>query len=251
MKSWSSIGALCIMSCIAQAQPIILWDLHDVIFEQKNPLCVIFNYPHLNKVITHTSWPLIKDITYELFSNIINQKSTDHYLDIARKHNNPYLEDLILQVANSMRFKPTMDDLVNELATQGYIQHIGSNIGPHAFAQLTNPQLYPEFAPFFALFDLSACQVAQDIDGIFIRKPDPRYFELYLAKNNLDPYTQPIIFIDENYKNIAAAQSLGFDTILFKHPYQLRTELRARGIDIAPPPYGISNQYQSYSLYNY
>lgn len=243
------LSVLCTSLCIAQQKPIILWDLHDVIFNQQNPIPIIVRYLHIRQVISYTSLPLLKDLILELVTNIVQQKSTENYLNIIRKHNNPYLEDLLIRVANAMQIIPTMDHLVYELASLGYTQHIGSNIGPRAFKKLIDSQLYPEFASIFDQFDIPASQIAQWQDNKLIRKPDVHYFQLYLDKNNLNPFEQPIIFIDDNYRNIQAAQSLGFDTILFKHPYQVRTELRQRGITIAPPPYRISHQHNSHVLY--
>jgi FMN phosphatase YigB (HAD superfamily) len=244
---------LCLLStgiCFAMQKPVILWDLHEVIFNQQNPISVIIHYPYLYQAITQISWSLFKDLLYELIANIFDQKSTEDYLNIIRKHNNPYLEDLIIRVANRLNVIPTMDQLVYELTALGYPQHIGSNIGPLAFKKLIDPQNYPDFVSIFNQFDIPASQVAQWQDGILIRKPDPQYFQLYLNKNNLNPYEKHIIFIDDNIHNIRAAQKLGFDTILFKHPYQLRTELRKRGIPVAPPPYTIVSQNSSHALYN-
>jgi 2-haloacid dehalogenase len=58
-----------------------------------------------------------------------------------------------------------------------------------------------------------------------IAKPDPRIFELLLGR--IGRPAQECLFIDDSPKNIAAAQRLGFQTILFRSAGQLKQELSA------------------------
>jgi 2-haloacid dehalogenase len=57
-------------------------------------------------------------------------------------------------------------------------------------------------------------------------KPDPRIFELLLARIGHAPAV--CIYIDDNAANAAAAGALGFDAIHFRSPAQLRAELARR-----------------------
>lgn len=225
--------------CIAHAKPIILWDLHGVLFHQKSYLTSLMHYPHLSQLLSHVHWPFIKDLLHAGVTNI-------EYLPIEEKYHNPYLQNFLIYAANNVTIIPPMKDLVFELAHLGYEQQIASNIGPKAFAQLINPHIYPEYASFFALFNLPASQTGCFCHGIILKKPNAAYFDNYLQKNNLNPLKQHIIFIDDVKANILTARALGFDAILFKHPYQLRTALRERGIPVAPPPHLFSNQQRSY-----
>jgi epoxide hydrolase-like predicted phosphatase len=56
-------------------------------------------------------------------------------------------------------------------------------------------------------------------------KPDPKAFELILEKLAVKP--EECLFIDDSATNIAAADKLGIQTILFKTPEQLQTDLQA------------------------
>jgi 2-haloacid dehalogenase len=56
-----------------------------------------------------------------------------------------------------------------------------------------------------------------------IAKPDPRIFEILLER--IGRPAQECIFIDDSPKNIAAAQQLGFQTILFRSAGQLKQDL--------------------------
>jgi 2-haloacid dehalogenase len=59
-------------------------------------------------------------------------------------------------------------------------------------------------------------------------KPDPRIYRALLQKSGR--LAAECLFVDDSAANIAAAQSLGFDTIHFLSPKQLRMELSQRGL---------------------
>jgi 2-haloacid dehalogenase len=59
-------------------------------------------------------------------------------------------------------------------------------------------------------------------------KPDPRIFEHLLSTFGLEPGRT--VFIDDNAANIDAAEAMGFRTVRFSSPDQLRASLRALGL---------------------
>jgi len=59
-------------------------------------------------------------------------------------------------------------------------------------------------------------------------KPDPRIFEALLER--IGRSASECLFIDDSEENISTARSLGFDTIRFESPDQLRRELQHRGL---------------------
>lgn len=59
-------------------------------------------------------------------------------------------------------------------------------------------------------------------------KPDPRIFRLLLERINRR--AEECVLIDDSAANITVARSLGFQTIRFRSPDQLRDELREMGI---------------------
>jgi len=59
-------------------------------------------------------------------------------------------------------------------------------------------------------------------------KPDPRIYTLLLEKIGVKP--EACLFIDDSQKNIQAAEKLGFGTVLFESPEQLRIELQRLGL---------------------
>ena len=73
-------------------------------------------------------------------------------------------------------------------------------------------------------------------DGILVsgaekmKKPDPVIFELILDRYNID--RTKAIFIDDNIKNIHAAEKLGLKSIHFTSPEQLNSELLSLDIGL-------------------
>ena len=142
----------------------------------------------------------------------------------------PDLEQLIIQLVNAQQPIAGMKEIVDELHAAGYEQHIGSNIGKTPFLALIDTQKFPHLAPIFEHMNIEKSLVVSDEHGNFVEKPDPQFFKIYLKKNNLDPKAQQIIFIDDNTKNVKAAQEVGIDGILFENPEQLREELQKRSV---------------------
>ena len=74
----------------------------------------------------------------------------------------------------------------------------------------------------------------KEFDGIVVSgeekciKPQPQIYQILLSRYGLQ--APNCIFIDDNLDNIKGAQTLGFDTILFTSPENLRAELRQRGV---------------------
>ena len=62
------------------------------------------------------------------------------------------------------------------------------------------------------------------------RKPFPEIYQTTLERFGLEAPVS--LFIDDNARNIAAAAALGIQTIHFKNPDQLKTDLRTKGIRI-------------------
>ena len=74
----------------------------------------------------------------------------------------------------------------------------------------------------------------KEFDGMIISgeekcvKPQPQIYQILLSRYNLQ--AADCIFIDDNPDNIKGGQALGFDTILFVSPENLRAELHKRGV---------------------
>ncbi len=89
----------------------------------------------------------------------------------------------------------------------------------------TFPLAYRKY-DFFKLLD--GYVISGDVRLI---KPDPAIFELMIRK--IGRPAGECVLIDDSAQNVAAAKELGFETVLFRSPEQLRAELQGRGVSMA------------------
>ena len=231
-KKLSIILGLSLMNSTHANQPIILWDIHDVLLTRSGIVSTLWNYENWWKLITHTNFWLLKDLISLGVQNLFTAISSEEYIHLTQKHHNPYLKELAIQLTNSQQPIPGMYNLINELHKAGYSQHIASNIGKTSFLALTNPKQSPHLAPLFAHIDKQKSHVVSYENNKTIKKPDPTFLKTYLKKNNIDLKKTPVIFIDNDPNNITSARQVGLDTILYDNPEQLRIELQKRKIAI-------------------
>ncbi len=95
--------------------------------------------------------------------------------------------------------------------------------GQYKFYALTNwsAELFPialERYDFLHWFDGRVVSGEEKM-----RKPVPEFYQLLLSRYNLQP--QDVIFIDDNLRNVQAAEVLGIKSIRFHSPEQLKKEL--------------------------
>ena len=62
------------------------------------------------------------------------------------------------------------------------------------------------------------------------RKPFADIYKITLDRYRLDPKAS--LFIDDNKRNIEAAQALGIQTIHFENPKQLASDINSLGINL-------------------
>jgi 2-haloacid dehalogenase len=107
--------------------------------------------------------------------------------------------------------------ILKELKEKGYKLYALSNWN----AELYN-RTVDDF-PFLTWFD------GKVISGeVKLKKPDEDIYQLLLQRFALHP--KQALFIDDNEANIATAQRLDIESILFTSPEALRTELQNRNI---------------------
>lgn len=63
-----------------------------------------------------------------------------------------------------------------------------------------------------------------------MKKPAPEFYQLLVDRFKLD--LSKTVFIDDNLRNVQAAEIFGLPTIRFENPDQLRTGLRALGLPV-------------------
>jgi 2-haloacid dehalogenase len=65
-----------------------------------------------------------------------------------------------------------------------------------------------------------------------VTKPDPRIYRTLLERYGLDPART--VFIDDRRENVAAAERVGIQGLLYVDPPTLRRDLRALGLPLEP-----------------
>jgi 2-haloacid dehalogenase len=128
-----------------------------------------------------------------------------HYCELINAYDERYEESI------SGPIWPTVE-VLRALKDAGYPLYALSN-WPSGKFDLVRPKY-----EFFSWFDDIV------VSGkVCLAKPDPRIFELLLER--IGRPAQECLFIDDSPRNIAVAQQLGFQTILFRSAEQLKQEL--------------------------
>ncbi|HEV2916645.1 MAG TPA: HAD-IA family hydrolase [Candidatus Babeliales bacterium] len=197
--------------------PIILWDVHEVLFTRRLVHWVykILVYPHKWRVIQSLDWHVIKlIILYILHITHIKRTelSSQELVDYARKTNKPELLAITVQIACEYTPIESVIAIVKQLHNLGYTQHIGSNLGSTVFAMFQT--MYPDI---FCYFDVA--QLVHYQGKELIKKPDSRFFTDYCIRHHIDP-TQ-VIFIDDKSYNVESAQSIGMHGITYQNAEQI------------------------------
>ncbi len=132
------------------------------------------------------------------------------YCELIQAYHDRYEETILGPIGGTV-------EILKELKDQGYPLYALSNWSVEKFA-LVRP-CYP-FFEWFETIILSG--------EVKLAKPDPRIFRLLLEKINRR--AEECLLIDDALANIAVAEKMGFRTIWFQSPEQLREGLRGRGI---------------------
>ena len=108
-------------------------------------------------------------------------------------------------------------DILSTLRLEGYELYALSNWSVEKFSLIRSKH---QFLKWFEAIIISG--------EIRMVKPDPKIFRFLLEVIGRD--APECLFIDDSLKNVAAAGKLGFNTIHFRSPDQLRSELHNMGI---------------------
>ncbi len=194
----------------------IFWDIHKVIIQKNKTdmLKTLWQTPNKLAILSHIfNWGLLKD----LYAISKTDSSGGAYVERLREEDER-LADFAMNMANSQVLIDGMEDLILELAKQGYTMYVASNIGSLVFEKLK--QKYPN------IFNENVIKDGKTVDfqsDNLLEKPDSQFFvELAQLRDKNKPYA---IFIDDKQENIDSAKNNGFISILFKNAEQLAQDL--------------------------
>jgi len=143
-------------------------------------------------------------------------------LDLARVH--PEYADLIMAWAyrSEEMISGVLEDTVDVLA-----ELRGAGVRCFALSNMERYQYRLRRAKY-TFFDLLDGCVISGLEGVV--KPDPRIFEILLARYRLEPTAT--VFIDDIAANVDTAAKLGVVAIKFTTADHVRRELRALGLPV-------------------
>lgn len=137
------------------------------------------------------------------------------YCDLLRQYRERWVESISGTIDGTVQ-------ILNLLKMSGYRLVGLSNWSAETFPLMRERH---EFIKWFEFILLSG--------EVGVNKPDRRIFESLLERLGIP--ASNCLLIDDSVKNIAAAQSLGFQTIHFSSPEQLSLELVEKGIAVLEP----------------
>lgn len=120
------------------------------------------------------------------------------------------------ELKTSLHPDEAMYTLADELKAAGIRVGMLSNIWESLAEKVRAHGLYEPFDPC-----LLSCEIG-------VEKPDPKAYSLLLDALALP--ASDVVFIDDRAENVAAAQKMGLDAILFQSPQQIRGELSLRDL---------------------
>jgi putative hydrolase of the HAD superfamily len=132
---------------------------------------------------------------------------------LPEKYDRALFKVFVSQLTNLMHPIMPMVDLFYELKTQGYKVYFLSNM-PN--------EMYQELILRHDFFKHPDGQLISFQVGSI--KPMPQIYQALLSMHQLNP--EECLFIDDREDNIEAAQKLGIEGIVYKHPDQVKEELK-------------------------
>jgi len=201
----------------ANGRPALIFDFGNVLVSWDPHLLyskLLQNREEINAFLSEVGffeWNLEQDKGRPFGEGILRLcKLFPHRSDLIRAYDERWEESLAGPIEESVL-------ILRQLKDAGYRLYGLSNWSAEKF------NLIRHRYPFFDWFDeiLLSGEVG-------IVKPDPRLYQLMLEK--IGKPASECLFIDDSRTNVEAADCLGFQTIHFKSPEQLRGELERRGL---------------------
>lgn len=205
---------------------VILWDLHQVIFQRSivHWAYLFITNAKLFSIIRHLDLPTLKimgQLVLRKLKLYPHEITSEEFIAVARAAHNTALIDLVVLISCDYYPDQKIVELIQNLHTLGYTQHVGSNIGTTVFATF-----YKKYPHIFSLF--SHYHIVHSDQLPVAKKPNRLFFTQYLENKKREP--QEVIFIDDRRANIVTAQQTGIIGILFKDASQLESDLKELGI---------------------
>jgi 2-haloacid dehalogenase len=203
---------------LKQPRLAVVFDFGGVLIEW-NPLLVYKKYFHddenairaFMEEVGFAEWNLQQDMGRP-FAAAVEELSSrfPQYADLIQAYDKEW------EASIAGPIQPTVG-ILYELKEAGYPLYGLSNWSEEKF-QLVRPKY-----TFFDWFD--DVLVSGEVKLV---KPDPRIYTVFLERIGRSP--AECLFVDDSQENIRVSSEMGFSTIRFRSPQQLRDELRSRSL---------------------
>jgi len=216
---------------------IFVWDIHGVILDH-DALKIAKLLPQV--LLCHPSLSFLKKAAvYPLRLLKGEHVQKEIFLQAARADNNQKLIDLLIKIGNAQQEIAGTPQVIAAIKHLGYTNYIASNADNAVFAQLIDPAINPDLAPFFLTnFNILGSQsidYGTSMENVAY-KPNPAYYERFIARNRLNLKKTHVIFIDDTLPNVESAKKIGFTAIHFIDAKKLVERLNCMGIPVSIVP---------------
>lgn len=207
-------------------KPMILWDLHGVLWTTSKPDFFtrgVWNIEHKPTFLFQFAKALCSKEFWKVinFQRTHNAVVTQAYFEATRGYDHLYKQ--LISFANNI-YQPNKETyaLIRDLEDEGYQQFLFSNIGPVTLEQL---QLqYPQYFTSFEQLSNSFNTVTPAYDR-WIGKPQTAAFIKTLNFTNSQNKPYMTIFVDDHERNIKKAHEMGMNGIIFVSAKQLKKDI--------------------------
>jgi 2-haloacid dehalogenase len=196
----------------------IIFDFGNVLLEW-NPRYVYQRYfpndpegmEHFLEEVNFMEWNLLQDKGRPFTEGVaVLSKEFPHYSDLIQAYHDHWIDSL----GESL---PGTVEIIKELKQAGYPVYGLSNWSAETFPHARKKH------DFFDLLDDFV--ISGEVGHV---KPHPEIFHIMLER--IGRPAQECLFIDDSQANVQQAQNMGFATVLFESPDQLRSRLVELGI---------------------
>ncbi|MCE2982857.1 MAG: HAD family phosphatase [Parachlamydia sp.] len=150
----------------------------------------------------------------------------DYFKKQGKKMPADWYERLDIGRIESLKALPGMVEIAKQLKQMGY--------GPALLSNTRDSQA--KIKRQLGYYDLFSPVLLSNEIGV--AKPHPQAYKILLNRLQLPP--EALFFVDDHEENVAAAKSLGIDSVYFQNPKQFVDELAKRGIYVTLPAYAAS-----------
>lgn len=195
---------------------VIVFDLNGVVVQpdMQAMISALYHNPHKKHILTH----LVPTAIHLAYASWHANNSFEDVIRECKKYN-PIIADLLRTLSICQKPITGTIEIIKSLHAQGYELAIASNMGKETLHALQ--EKYPHIFKYFSF--IVTCNTI-DASESRIKKPDTKFFELF--QKNYNPDKKSIIFIDDNRKNVQAAQKNGMHALVFKNAKALRKQLQ-------------------------